>query len=113
MKAATKTETLGALQAASGVEKKHVASVLAALEKLAVAEVKKAGKFVVPGVVMIKTKVKPARKAGTKVMFGKTVKVKAAAAKTVVKCFAPKSLKNEFLGGTHLWGCCCFVRSQW
>merc|ERR1719247_3250089 len=95
-KAATKTETLGALAAAAGVEKKEVASVLAALEKVAIAEVKKAGKFVVPGVVMIKTRVKPARKAGTKVLFGKTVKVKAAKAKTVVKCFAPKSLKDNF-----------------
>merc|ERR1719473_1813524 len=95
-KAATKTETLGALAAASGVEKKAVASVLSALETVAVTQVKKVGKFVVPGLVMIKTKVKPARKAGTKVMFGKTVKVKAAAAKTVVKCFAPKSLKDNF-----------------
>merc|ERR1719371_11720 len=95
-KAATKSETIGALEAASGVGKKEVASVLAALEKVAVAQVKKAGKFVVPGVVMIKTRVKPATKAGTRVMFGKTVKVKAKAAKTVVKCFAPKTLKNQF-----------------
>merc|ERR1719301_292373 len=95
-KAITKTETLSAIEAASGVAKKEVGSVLSALEKVAVAQVKKAGKFVVPGVVMIKTRVKPATKAGTKVMFGKTVKVKASKAKTVVKCFAPKSLKNEF-----------------
>merc|ERR1719387_1396058 len=95
-KAATKGETLAALEAASGVSKKEVGAVLAALEDVAVAQVKKAGKFVVPGVVMIKTKIKPARKAGTKVMFGQTVKVKAAAAKTVVKCFAPNSLKDSF-----------------
>merc|ERR1719446_1326093 len=95
-KAATKTETIAALESASGVAKKDVGAVLAALETVAVAQVKKAGKFVVPGVVMIKTRVKPARKAGTKVMFGKTVKVKASAAKTVVKCFAPKSLKDHF-----------------
>merc|ERR1719169_96986 len=95
-KAVTKTEMLGALETASGVGKKEVGAVLGALEKVAVAQVKKVGKFVVPGVVMIKTRHKPATKAGTKVMFGKTVKVKAKAAKTVVKCFAPKTLKNNF-----------------
>merc|ERR1712146_433808 len=95
-KAITKTETLAALEAASGVSKKEVGSVLAALEKVAVLQVKKAGKFVVPGVTMIKTRHKPATKAGTKVMFGKTVKVKARAAKTVVKCFAAKALKDQF-----------------
>merc|ERR1719191_906303 len=95
-KAATKSETIGALEAASGVGKKEVAAVLAALETVAAAQVKKAGKFVVPGVVMIKTRHKPATKAGTRLVFGKMTKVKAKPAKTVVKCFAPKALKDNF-----------------
>merc|ERR1711939_698436 len=93
-KAATKTETLAALAAASGVDAKGVGKVLGALAPVATSQVKKTGKFVVPGVVMIKTRVKAATQAGTKVMFGKTVKVAAAKAKTVVKCFAPASLKK-------------------
>merc|ERR1712139_82144 len=95
-KAATKSETHGSLEAASGVAKKEVSSVLSALEKVAVAQVKSAGKFVIPGVVMIKSKHKAAKKAGSRMMFGKMVKVKAQPAKTVVKCFAPKSLKDNF-----------------
>ena len=44
----------------------------------------------------IKTRKKPATKAGKREMFGKVVLVKAKPAKTVVKAFAAKALKDEF-----------------
>merc|ERR1712054_584096 len=62
---------------------------------LATAEVKKTGKFTIPGLCMLKTRVKPARKAGTAQAFGKTIKVKARAAKTIVKAFCTSALKNS------------------
>merc|ERR1712039_335204 len=58
-------------------------------------EVKKAGKFVIPGLVMIKTKKKAATKAGKKMMFGQEVVVKAKPAKTVVKAFPAAALKKS------------------
>ena len=45
---------------------------------------------------MIKTRQKAATKAGTKLMFGKEVKVKAQPAKTVVKAYAVKAVKDQF-----------------
>merc|ERR1712039_597414 len=59
-------------------------------------ETKKNGKFVIPGLVMIKTRKKPATKAAKKEMFGKVVLVKARPARTVVKAFPAKMLKDEF-----------------
>ena len=59
-------------------------------------EVKKSGKFVLPGLCMIKTRQKAATKAGKRLMFGQEVMVKAQPAKTVVKAFPAASLKREF-----------------
>merc|ERR1712190_378909 len=53
-------------------------------------------KFVIPGVVMIKTRQKKATKAGKREIFGKVVMVKAKPAKTIVKAFPAKALKDEF-----------------
>merc|ERR1711924_351116 len=47
--------------------------VMGVLADVAQTQVKKAGKFVIPGVCMVKTRVKPATKAGKKLMFGKEV----------------------------------------
>ena len=58
-------------------------------------QVKKTGIFTIPGLCRIKTRVKPATKAGTKLMFGKEVKVKARPAKTVVKAFPVAALKAQ------------------
>merc|ERR1712226_252615 len=60
------------------------------------AEVKKNGAFNIAGLCRIKTRVKPATKAGKREMFGKVVLVKAHPAKTVVKAFPAKVLKDEF-----------------
>merc|ERR1712007_149059 len=54
----------------------------------------KNGKFVIPGVVAIKTRQKKATKAGKRENFGKMVMVKAKPAKTIVKAFPAKALKE-------------------
>merc|ERR1719456_164428 len=76
--------------------KGQVASALLdSLAELATGEVKKNGIFTVPGLCRIKTRVKPATKAGVRNIFGKDVKVKAKPAKTVVKAFAVAALKDQ------------------
>merc|ERR1712203_737093 len=92
--------TWGALMAAIAesceVKRNVIGQALSTLASIATAEAKKNGKFVVPGLVTIKTRKKPATKAGKREMFGKVVLVKAKPAKTVVKAFAAKALKDEF-----------------
>merc|ERR1711966_110244 len=56
---------------------KTVKAIFTELNEIARAEVKKTEKFTIPQLVMLKLKHKPARKAGTKVMFGKEVRVAA------------------------------------
>ena len=82
-----------ALAKATELKKSQVSSVLSHLATVAAAEVKKAGVFTIPGVARIKTRTKPATKAGKKVMFGKEVVVKAKPAKTIVKAFPVAALK--------------------
>merc|ERR1711978_793046 len=65
MKAAAMTK--GALADAlttEDVKKKHIVKALATLAEIGTAEVKKNGIFVIPGLCRIKTRVKPATKAG-------------------------------------------------
>merc|ERR1711934_760697 len=50
---------------------------LESLVALATTEVKKTGIFTIPGLCRIKTRVKPATKAGLRMAFGQEVKVKA------------------------------------
>merc|ERR1719382_2316720 len=76
-----------ALSEACEVKKPVAAAFLGALAELATGELKKAGKFTIPGLCMVKTKTKPATKAGKREMFGKVVSVKAKPAKTVVKAY--------------------------
>merc|ERR1711920_1036520 len=75
--------------------KKSVCSkLLAALADIGTKEVKGKGLFTVHGLCRIKTRVKPATKAGKRMMFGKEVVVKAKPAKTVVKAYAVSALKK-------------------
>merc|ERR1712228_308295 len=83
-----------ALSAKTGLKRKECTNTLNALAELGSTEVKKNGKFTVPGVCFIKTRLKPATKAGKKEMFGKTVMVKAMKARTVVKARPASALKN-------------------
>merc|ERR1712118_37066 len=85
------------LATATELKKAQCSKVLDAHAELATVEVKK-GNFTIPGLVMIKTKKKAARAASTRMMFGKMTKVKAQPAKTIVKAYCVKALKDEILG---------------
>merc|ERR1712195_433804 len=76
------------------LKRRDVTKVIGALADLGAKEVKSVGKFAIPGLVMIKTKKKPATKAGMRMMFGQSVQVKAKPAKTVVKAFCNAKLKK-------------------
>merc|ERR1712107_38168 len=84
-----------AIAAATQLKKSECSKVLDSLAAIASKEVKKTGKVVVPGVCMIKTRLKPATKAGKREMFGKVVVVKPKPAKTVVKAFPVAALKKS------------------
>merc|ERR1712048_28853 len=85
-----------AIAEACEIKNKVASTALATLAAVGAGEVKKSGKFVIPGLAMIKTRKKPATKAGKKLMFGEMKPVKAKPAKTVVKAFAAKALKDQF-----------------
>merc|ERR1712203_445987 len=78
------------------LKKSQASKVLDALAEVAAAELKKTGVFTIPGCCRVKTRVKPATKAGKKEIFGKMMVVKAKPAKTVVKAFAVAALKKHF-----------------
>merc|ERR1719372_9148 len=92
----TKTALCSAIAEACEVKKSVASTALATLASVGTGEVKKSGKFVIPGLAMIKTRKKPATKAGKRMAFGKEVLVKANPAKTVVRAFAAKALKDQF-----------------
>merc|ERR1712232_99317 len=101
MKAARKTGTAlskggmaDALASEAGLKKAECSKILDSLATLGAEQVKKVGKFVLPGLCVIKTRVKPATKAGVRVIFGKEQKVAAKPARTVVKAFPVSSLKK-------------------
>merc|ERR1712039_1056432 len=97
MKAGGKAMTKGAIADAIATKcelKKSVAGkVINELAEIATAEVKKTGIFTVPGLCRIKTRMKPATKAGKREIFGKMTIVKAKPAKKVVKAFPAAALK--------------------
>merc|ERR1712066_113364 len=99
-KAGAKPMTKGglteALAAGSGLKKSECGKVIGSLGDIATKELKSVGKFTLPGVCMVKTRKKPATKAGKREIFGKLVVVKAKPAKTVVKAFAVAALKKAF-----------------
>merc|ERR1719473_1148147 len=95
VKAMPKSGIADALATKTGLEKKAVSGVVAELVTLATAEVKKTGKFTIPGLCMLKTRIRPARKAGTATAFGKTIKVKARPAQKVVKAYCVSALKKS------------------
>merc|ERR1711920_1212671 len=100
MKAAGKPMTKGALAEALATEtelkKSVVAKILNTLAEIGTKEVKSAGKFTLPGLCMIKTRHKPATKAGKREVFGEMRVIKAKPARTVVKAFPVSVLKKQF-----------------
>merc|ERR1711924_537200 len=95
-KAMTKGDIYAALESSSKVSKKECKAVVDCLEGVVTSAVKSGGKVVLPGICRIVLKHKKATKATKRVMFGKTMTVKAKPARKVVKIFAVKSLKEEF-----------------
>merc|ERR1719412_1604105 len=99
MKSGAKPLTKGglaeALAAATELKRSDCAKVISSLGGIAAKELKKAGKLTVPGLCMVKTRVKPATKAGKREIFGKMCVVKAKPAKTIVKAFPVSALKKS------------------
>merc|ERR1719263_2755940 len=100
VKSMPKSAIADALGEACEKKRSEVSKVLEALADLASKEVKK-GKFTIPGVCMIKTRHKPATKAGKRFAFGKEIKCKAKPARTVVKAFAVSALKKSVKCGVR------------
>merc|ERR1712222_145535 len=100
MKAGGKVMTKGALADAlateSGLKKSECTKVVNGFGGIATQQLKSVGKFVVPGLCMIKTRLKPATKAGKREIFGKVTVVKAKPARTVVKAFPVSAIKKAF-----------------
>merc|ERR1711990_1032087 len=76
-------------------ELKQSSEIIESFVAIATTEVKKNGIFTIPGLCRIKTRMKPATKAGIRNIFGKEVKVAAKPAKTVVKAFPAAALKKQ------------------
>ena len=92
-KAMTKGALADAVATKCELKKSVAAKVINELADIATSEVKKAGIFTVPGLCRIKTRMKPATKAGKREMFGKITVVKAKPAKKIVKAFPVAALK--------------------
>merc|ERR1711862_221061 len=69
--------------------------VIGSLAEIASQEVSKSGIFTLPGLCRIKTRTKPATKAGKREVFGKVVMVKAKPARKIVKAYPVKALKDS------------------
>ena len=92
----TKSALAAAVAEACEIKPAAAKKFFEALASIATEEVKKNAKFVIPGIAMLKTRKKPATKAGKREMFRKVVVVKAKPAKTVVKTFPAVAIKREF-----------------
>merc|ERR1719181_2355319 len=84
-----------ALASATEIKKSECAKVVENLVEIATAQVKSVGKFTLHGLCMIKTRRKPATKAGKREIFGKVVTVKAKPARTIVKAYPVSALKKS------------------
>merc|ERR1712003_564072 len=83
-----------AVSTATEIKKSDCMKILTSHAEVAAKEVKKTGKLTIPGICMVKTRVRPATKAGKREMFGKVVMVKARPAKTVVKAYTVAAIKK-------------------
>lgn len=89
----TKSQLLKELSAKTSMSKKDVVMLMDALIKMAYAQVKKNGEFVVPGLGKL-VKVKRAARMGRNPATGEQIKI---AAKTVVKFRVAKAAKEAVL----------------
>merc|ERR1712127_991088 len=93
--AMSKSAIAAALAAATEQKPAVCKKMLETLAEVATKEVKGTGKFTIPGLCMLKTRKKPATKAGKREVFGKVMMVKAKPATTVVKAFCVSALKKS------------------
>merc|ERR1711920_499120 len=93
--AMTKIDIVNAVATQTGLKPKDCKSALESLVAVGTKEVKSTGKFTIHGFVMVKTRMKPATKAGKREVFGKVVMVKAKPAMKVVKAFCVSALKKS------------------
>merc|ERR1712172_140893 len=98
-KVLTKGQITKKLAEEHGLKQKASSDLLKSFVEIATKEVKKTGVFSIPGLCRIKTRMKPATKAGVRNIFGKEVKVSAKPAKKVVKAFPAAGLKKQ------IWMC--------
>merc|ERR550537_91632 len=96
-KAMTKGQITKKLAEEHGLKQKASSDMLKPFVDIAAKEVKKTGAFSIPGLCRLKTRVKPATKAGVRNVFGKEVKCAAKPARTVVKAFPAAALKKQVL----------------
>merc|ERR1719213_1088697 len=94
-KAMSKSEIAKSIAEEYELKTTVASKIISSLGELAAKEVKSAGKFTFPGLCMVKTRVKPATKAGEREIFGKMVVVKAKPARTIVKAYAVAALKRS------------------
>merc|ERR1712190_394333 len=83
----TKGAIADSLATSCELKKSVCAKMINSLAELAAAEVAKAGVFTLPGLCRLKTRTKPATKAGKREVFGKVVMVKAKPARKIVKAY--------------------------
>merc|ERR1719168_341448 len=95
VKSISKSGLADELAVKTELKKSVCLKVITSLAEVVTKEVKKTGKVVLPGVCMLKTRVKPATKAGKREVFGKVVMVSAKPAKTIVKAFPAAALKKS------------------
>merc|ERR1712012_305201 len=93
--AMSKSAIAAALAAATELKPAVCKKVLETLAEVATKEVKGTRKFTIPGLCMLKTRKKPATKAGKKEVFGKVVMVKAKPDTPVVKAYCVSALKKS------------------
>merc|ERR1711870_181992 len=92
----TKGAIAESLAAETELKKSMCSKILNSLSDIAAKEVKSTGVFTIPGLCKIKTRTKPATKAGQREVFGKIMVVKAKPARKVVKAFPVSALKKSF-----------------
>merc|ERR1712039_317631 len=94
-KAMTKGAIAEAIAASCELKKSVCAKALNVLAEVATKEVVKTGVLALPGLCRLKTRTKPATKAGKREIFGKICVVKAKPARKIVKAFPAKAIKDS------------------
>merc|ERR1712187_909096 len=94
-KVMTKSEMAKSIAEEFELKQNVAGKIISSLADIAAKEVKSTGKFTFPGFCMVKTRKKPATKAGEREVFGKVVMVKAKPARTIVKAYPVAALKKS------------------